>query len=49
MRRSDKIHANANHYSALSCGHAEWLDAQLKGEVRRLLPMAEKADGVDVP
>ena len=44
-----KIHANASRHSALSYGHAETIEAQLKGEVQHLLALAEEADGVNVP
>jgi hypothetical protein len=44
-----KIHANASRHSALSYGHAETIDAQLKGEVQQLLALAEDADGRNVP
>jgi transposase len=44
-----KIHANASRHSALSYGHAEAIEAQLKVEVQQLLALAEEADGVNVP
>ena len=44
-----KIHANASRHSALSYGHAETIEAQLKVEVQQLLALAEEADGVNVP
>jgi transposase len=44
-----KIHANASRHSALSYGHAESIEAQLKAEVQQLLELAEKADGINVP
>ncbi len=50
-----KIKANASRHSALSYGHAETLEAQLKGEVQELLALAESADstpladGIDLP
>ena len=44
-----KIHANASRHSAPSYGHAETIEAQLKGEVQQLLALAEEADGVNVP
>jgi len=50
-----KIHANASRHSALSYGHAEKIEAQLKGEVQQMLELAEAADqgsvpdGVDLP
>ncbi|MBK5942027.1 IS1182 family transposase [Halochromatium roseum] len=43
-----KIHANASRHSALSYGHAEAIEAQLKGEVQELLALAEQADGRNV-
>jgi transposase len=39
-----KIHANASRHSALSHGHIEKIEAQLKGEVEELLVLAEQAD-----
>jgi transposase/IS5 family transposase len=44
-----KIHANASRHSALSYGHAEKIEAQLKAEVRELLALAEAADQSSVP
>jgi hypothetical protein len=44
-----QIHANASRHSALSYGHAEALEAQLKVEVQQLLALAEEADGVNGP
>jgi transposase len=44
-----KIHANASRHSALSDGHAEALEAQLKAEVQELLALAEAADGANLP
>lgn len=44
-----KIHANASRHSALSYGHAEAIEAQLKVEVQQLLALAEEADGANVP
>jgi transposase len=44
-----KIHANASRHSALSWGHAEAIEAQLKSEVQELLALAEQADGANVP
>jgi len=44
-----KVHANASRHSALSYGHAEAIEAQLKGEVQALLALAEEADGANVP
>jgi transposase len=44
-----KIHANASRHSALSHGHIEKLEVQLKAEVQELLGLAEQADRADVP
>ena len=44
-----KIHANASRHSALSYGHIEKLEVQLKAEVQELLALAEQADGADTP
>jgi len=44
-----KIHANASRHSALTHGHIEKLEAQLKAEVQDLLAQAEKADQADLP
>ncbi|SER89183.1 Transposase [Azotobacter beijerinckii] len=50
-----KIHANASRHRALSYGHAEKIEAQLKAEVQEMLKLAEAADhgsvpeGVDLP
>lgn len=44
-----KIHANASRHSALSHGHIEQLEVQLKAEVQDLLEQAEKADQADFP
>ena len=44
-----KIHANASRHSALSYGHAEAIEAQLRGEVQQLLALAEAADDADLP
>ena len=44
-----KIHANASKHSALSYGHAEKIEAQLKAEVQELLALAEAADQSTVP
>ena len=44
-----KIHANASRHSALSHGHIEKIEAQLKAEVQELLALAEQADRADVP
>jgi transposase len=44
-----KLHANASRHSALSHGHIEKLEVQLKAEVQELLALAEQADQADVP
>ena len=44
-----KIHANASRHSALSHGHIEKLELQLKAEVQELLDLAESADQADIP
>ena len=44
-----KIHANGSRHSALSYGHAEKIEAQLKAEVQALLQLAEAADQSKVP
>jgi transposase len=44
-----KLRANASRHSALSHGHIEKLETQLKGEVQELLARAEQADQSDLP
>ena len=44
-----KVHANASRHSALSHGHIEKIEAQLKAEVQELLSLAEQADQADIP
>lgn len=44
-----KIHANASRHSALSYGHAERIEAQLRQEVQQLLDLAEQADQSELP
>ncbi len=44
-----KIKANASRHSALSHGHAEKLEKQLKEEVEELMKLAEEADSCTVP
>jgi transposase len=44
-----KVHANASRHSALSHGHIEKLEVQLKAEVQELLMLAEQADQADIP
>lgn len=44
-----KVKANASRHRALSYGHANKIEAQLKTEVEQLLRLAEQADRRDVP
>lgn len=44
-----KFHANASRHSALSYGHAETIEAQLKAEVQQMLELAEATDQGNVP
>lgn len=44
-----KIRANASRHSALSHGHIEKIEAQLKAEVQELLALADAADQSSVP
>lgn len=44
-----KIHANASKHKALSYGHAQKIEAQLKAEVQELTRLAERADQTPVP
>jgi transposase len=44
-----KIHANASRHSALSYGHIEKIETQLKAEVEERLVLAEHADRKEVP
>jgi len=44
-----KVHANASRHSALSYGHAEKLEVQLRKEVKELLARAEAADSEPLP
>jgi transposase len=44
-----KIQANASRHSALSYGHIEKLEVQLKADVQELLALAEHADQADIP
>lgn len=44
-----KIHANASRHSALSYGHAEKIETQLKAEVQEMLALAEAADRRAIP
>jgi hypothetical protein len=49
LSEAEGIHANASRHSALSSGHAETLEAPLKGEIQEWLALAEPADGRNVP
>jgi hypothetical protein len=44
-----KIHANASRHSALSHGHIEKIEAQLKAEVQEMLKLATAADQSSIP
>jgi transposase len=44
-----KVHANASRHRALSHGHIEKLEAQLKAEVQELFSLAEQVDQADIP
>jgi transposase len=44
-----KVDANASRHSALSWGHANRIEAQLKAEVGELMALAEAADQADLP
>ena len=44
-----KIHANASRHSALSHGHIEKLEVQLKAEVAEMFALAESADQANIP
>jgi len=44
-----KVKANASRHSALSWGHANRIEKQLKAEVDDLLRLAEEADAADIP
>lgn len=44
-----KIKANASKHSALSYGHIKQLEAQLQGEVKKLMELAEAADNQKIP
>ena len=44
-----KIHADASKHSALSYGHAEKIEAQLKADVAELLQQADAADRSGLP
>jgi transposase len=44
-----KVHANASKHKALSWGHANKIEGQLRQEVQTLLALAEKSDGTAIP
>ncbi|EQD56811.1 transposase, IS4 family protein, partial [mine drainage metagenome] len=44
-----KIKANASKHSAMSYGHIKKLEDQLKGEVKKLMELAEEADNGKIP
>lgn len=44
-----KLHANASRHNALSYGHAEKIEAQLKAEIQVLIGLAESTDQTAVP
>lgn len=44
-----KVHANASKHKALSWGHANKIEAQLREEVQTLMDLGEKADRAGVP
>ena len=44
-----KLKANASKHNALSDGHIKKLDAQLQGEVKKLMALAEAADNEKIP
>jgi transposase len=44
-----KVHANASKHKALSWGHANKIEAQLRAEVQALLDLGETADRAAVP
>ena len=44
-----KVHANASKHSALSWGHANKIEAQLKAEVAQLLRLGAQADQAEIP
>ena len=44
-----KLKANASRHSALSYGHIKKLEEQLKGEVKKLMELAEAADNERIP
>jgi len=44
-----KVHANASKHSALSWGHANAIEAQLRAEVAELLRLGAQADQAEIP
>jgi hypothetical protein len=44
-----QLHANASRHSALSHGHIQVIEGQLKAQVQELLGLAESADRTDLP
>lgn len=44
-----KLRANASRHSALSYGHIQVIERQLKDEVQELLALAESADQAELP
>ena len=44
-----KVKANASKHAALSHGHCEKLEKQLKEEIEQLMQLAEEADNTEVP
>ncbi|EQD61297.1 transposase, IS4 family protein, partial [mine drainage metagenome] len=44
-----KIHAHASKHQALSHGHIEQMERQLKAEVQELFTLAEQADQTVIP
>ncbi len=44
-----KLHANASRHSALSYGHAQKIEQQLRKEVQQFRRLAERADAADIP
>lgn len=44
-----KVHANASKHSALSWGHANKIEAQLKAEVTELLRLAAQVERAEIP
>jgi hypothetical protein len=44
-----KLKANASKHNALSYGHIKQLEAQLQGEVKKLMALPEAADNEKIP